>query len=182
MSKRHYDFVIVGGGSAGSALANRLSADPGTSVLVLEAGHSDFIWDPLIHMPAALSMPIGNPRYDWRYITEPDPSRNGRRDLWPRGKVLGGSSSINAMVYMRGQASDYDSWAANGNPSWTEYICENTTMGTNSGWILETHWDSINLTPGTSYKFTVKSRNAEGVENDWVSLQHFSIYLPLLFR
>ena len=106
MSRRHYDFVIVGGGSAGSALANRLSADPGTSVLVLEAGHSDFIWDPLIHMPAALSMPIGNPRYDWRYSSEPEPHMNGRRVYHARGKVLGGSSSINGMIFQRGNPLD----------------------------------------------------------------------------
>ena len=124
MSARHYDFVIVGGGSAGSALANRLSADPGTSVLVLEAGHSDFIWDPLIHMPAALSMPIGNPRYDWRYSSEPEPHMNGRRVYHARGKVLGGSSSINGMIFQRGNPLDYERWAADpGMENWSYAHC-----------------------------------------------------------
>ena len=94
------------------ALANRLSADPGTSVLVLEAGRTDFIWDPLIHMPAALSMPIGNPRYDWRYASEPEPHMHGRRIAHARGKVLGGSSSINGMIFQRGNPLDYERWAA----------------------------------------------------------------------
>jgi choline dehydrogenase len=99
-------------------LANRLSADPRRRVLLLEAGGRD--WSPVLKMPAATDLyGIGNPRYDWRYLTEPDPTRKNRRDLWPRGKVLGGSSSINAMVYMRGQASDYDSWAALGNHGWS---------------------------------------------------------------
>ncbi|MBK7903332.1 MAG: choline dehydrogenase [Proteobacteria bacterium] len=124
MSRRHYDFVIVGGGSAGSALANRLSADPGTSVLVLEAGHSDFIWDPLIHMPAALSMPIGSPRYDWRYSSEPEPHMNGRRVYHARGKVLGGSSSINGMIFQRGNPLDFERWAADpGMQSWSYAHC-----------------------------------------------------------
>ena len=124
MSKRHYDFVIVGGGSAGSALANRLSADPGTSVLVLEAGHSDFIWDPLIQMPAALSMPIGNPLYDWRYSSEPEPHMNNRRVYHARGKVLGGSSSINGMIFQRGNPLDFERWAADpGMQSWSYAHC-----------------------------------------------------------
>jgi len=106
-----YDFVIVGGGSAGSVLANRLSAD-GTRVLVLEAGRPDYRWDVLIHMPAALSMPIGSRFYDWRYRTEPEPGLAGRRVYQARGKVLGGSSSINGMVYQRGNPLDFERWAA----------------------------------------------------------------------
>ncbi|MXG91464.1 choline dehydrogenase [Nocardioides flavescens] len=111
MSKR-YDYVIVGGGSAGSALANRLSADPGTSVLVLEAGHSDWRIDPFVHMPAALPFPIGSRLYDWRYETDPEPHMNGRRIFHARGKVLGGSSSINGMIFQRGNPLDYERWAA----------------------------------------------------------------------
>jgi choline dehydrogenase len=113
-----FDYVIVGAGSAGCVVANRLSAHPSNRVLLLEAGGSDR--SLIIKMPAATDLyGIGNPRYDWRYMTEPDPTRYGRRDLWPRGKLLGGSSSINAMVYMRGQPSDYDSWAALGNKGWS---------------------------------------------------------------
>src|SRR5215210_4200200 len=90
MVSPHYDFVIVGGGSAGSALANRLSADPGTSVLVLEAGRKDSLWDVFIHMPAALAYPIGSRFYDWKYESEPEPYLNGRRIYHARGKLLGG--------------------------------------------------------------------------------------------
>src|SRR5213595_375441 len=107
-----YDYVIVGGGSAGSALANRLSADPATKVLVLEAGRNDSLWDVYIHMPAALSFPIGNRFYDWKYESEPEPFMNGRRIYHARGKVLGGSSSINGMIFQRGNPLDYEKWAA----------------------------------------------------------------------
>jgi len=111
MSDR-YDFVIVGGGSAGCALANRLSADPSNRVLVLEAGRRDWKADVVIHMPAALSMGIGNRFYDWMYESEPEPEMGGRRVYHARGKVLGGSSSINGMIFQRGNPMDYDRWAA----------------------------------------------------------------------
>jgi len=112
MTETHYDFVIVGGGSAGCVLGNRLSADPSTRVLVLEAGRTDSLWDVYIHMPAALSFPIGNKRYDWCYASEPEPFMGGRRVVHARGKVLGGSSSINGMIFQRGNPLDYEKWAA----------------------------------------------------------------------
>jgi choline dehydrogenase len=124
VSRRSYDVVIVGGGSAGCALANRLSADPGTSVLVLEAGRSDFRIDPFIHMPAALTIPIGNRFYDWKYESDPEPQMNGRRIYHARGKVLGGSSSINGMIFQRGNPLDYERWAAEpGMESWDYLHC-----------------------------------------------------------
>ncbi|MDH2429234.1 choline dehydrogenase [Sphaerisporangium sp. TRM90804] len=119
-----YDFVIVGGGSAGSALANRLSADPSTRVLVLEAGRSDFRWDVFIHMPAALMFPIGSRFYDWKYESEPEPHMDGRRVYHARGKVLGGSSSINGMIFQRGNPLDYERWAADpGMRTWDYAHC-----------------------------------------------------------
>ncbi len=124
MSSQRYDIVIVGGGSAGSALANRLSVDPGTSVLVLEAGRPDFIWDPFIHMPAALPFPIGSRLYDWRYESEPEPFMNDRRIYHARGKVLGGSSSINGMIFQRGNPMDYERWGADkGMETWDFAHC-----------------------------------------------------------
>lgn len=119
-----YDVVIVGGGSAGSVLANRLSADGTTSVLVLEAGRNDSRLDPFIHMPAALPFPIGNPLYDWRYASEPEPHMGGRRVHHARGKVLGGSSSINGMIFQRGNPLDYERWAAEpGMEAWDHAHC-----------------------------------------------------------
>ncbi len=119
-----YDFVIIGGGSAGSALANRLSADPSHRVLVLEAGRSDYPWDVFIHMPAALPFPIGNRFYDWKYESEPEPFMNGRRVYHARGKVLGGSSSINGMIFQRGNPLDYERWAADpGMETWDYAHC-----------------------------------------------------------
>ena len=119
-----YDYVIIGGGSAGCALANRLSADPGQRVLVLEAGRPDYSWDPYIHMPAALVFPIGNRFYDWGYESEPEPHLNGRRIYHARGKVLGGSSSINGMIFQRGNPLDYERWAADpGMADWDYAHC-----------------------------------------------------------
>jgi len=106
-----WDYVIVGGGSAGSALAARLTEDASTRVLVLEAGRTDSWWDLYIHMPAALSFPIGSRFYDWKYESEPEPFMNDRRIYHARGKVLGGSSSINGMIFQRGNPLDYERWA-----------------------------------------------------------------------
>ncbi len=119
-----YDFVIVGGGSAGCALANRLSADPSTRVLVVEAGRPDWGFDVFIHMPAALPFPIGSRFYDWRYESEPEPHMGGRRIDHARGKVLGGSSSINGMIFQRGNPLDYEKWAREpGLESWDYAHC-----------------------------------------------------------
>ena len=105
------DFLIVGGGSAGCVLANRLSEDPANQVVMLEAGRSDSLWDLFIHMPAGLSFPIGNPRYDWMYESEPEPHMHNRRIAHGRGKVLGGSSSINGMIFQRGNPLDFERWS-----------------------------------------------------------------------
>src|SRR5215469_3359172 len=111
------DYVIIGAGSAGCVLADRLSADPSCRVVVLEAGGEDrHIW---IHIPIGYGKTITDPRVNWCYETEPEPTLNGRRDFWPRGKVLGGSSSINGLVYIRGQAEDFDHWRQLGNPGWS---------------------------------------------------------------
>ena len=112
-----FDYIVVGAGSAGCVLANRLSADPANRVLLLEAGGRDnWIW---FHIPVGYLFAIGNPRSDWMLKTEPEPGLNGRSLNYPRGKVIGGSSAINAMVYMRGQAGDYDHWRQLGLPGWS---------------------------------------------------------------
>src|SRR5499433_3130969 len=119
-----WDYVIVGGGSAGCALANRLSADPSTRVLVLEAGRPDWKFDVFIHMPAALPFPIGSRFYDWKYESEPEPEMGGRRVYHARGKVLGGSSSINGMIFQRGNPLDFEKWAREpGLESWDYAHC-----------------------------------------------------------
>jgi choline dehydrogenase len=117
----NYDIIIVGAGSAGCVLANRLSENPNRRVLLLEAGGKDR--NPFIHMPAGLWQLRNNTRINWNYYTEPEPALNGRRLYWPRGRVLGGSSSINAMCYCRGHRKDYDDWAANGAPGWAFDDC-----------------------------------------------------------
>jgi len=124
MTDTRYDFIIVGGGSAGSALGNRLSAAPSNRVLVLEAGRSDYRFDAFIQMPAALTFPIGSRFYDWKYESEPEPFMNDRRIYHARGKVLGGSSSINGQIFQRGNALDYERWAADpGMETWDYAHC-----------------------------------------------------------
>ena len=122
--KETFDYLIVGGGSAGCALANRLSADPNNSVLVLEAGRPDYWFDVFIHMPAALMFPIGSKFYDWMYSSQPEPHMNGRRVTHGRGKILGGSSSINGMIFQRGNPLDFERWGADaGMSSWDYAHC-----------------------------------------------------------
>lgn len=117
MSDRHsFDYVIVGAGAAGCVLADALSKDPNCHVCVLEAGGAD--WSPVVQIPAGKVFALGNPKYDWRYQTEPDPTRNNKVDVWPRGKVVGGSTSINGLFYVRGNPSDFDDWASLGNDGW----------------------------------------------------------------
>ena len=118
MSDPIFDYIIIGGGTAGALLANRLSADARQRVLLIEAGRQDdYHW---IHIPVGYLYCIGNPRTDWLYQTEPDPGLSGRRLRYPRGKVLGGCSSINGMIYMRGQARDYAQWAQlTGDDTWS---------------------------------------------------------------
>lgn len=117
MSEHQFDYVIVGAGSAGCVLANRLGEDPLVKILVLEAGPVDKSWT--IDMPSAVGIVVGGTRYNWNYSSEPEPYLDGRRIGTPRGRTLGGSSSINGMVYIRGHARDYDGWAAQGCTGWS---------------------------------------------------------------
>ncbi|HTB03839.1 MAG TPA: GMC family oxidoreductase N-terminal domain-containing protein [Bradyrhizobium sp.] len=151
MTKRlegEYDYIVIGAGTAGCIVANRLSADPGNRVLILEAGGSDnWIW---FHIPVGYLFAIGNPRSDWMFRTEPEAGLNGRSLAYPRGKVIGGSSSINAMISMRGQAADYDHWRQLGLAGWgyddvlpafrkleDHFLGETEHHGTGGGWRIE---------------------------------------------
>ena len=117
MTRAEFDYVVVGAGSAGCVLANRLSADGRHSVLLLEAGPPDRY--PWIHVPIGYAKTMFHPVLNWRFYTEPEPTMNGRKIYWPRGRTLGGSSAINGLIYIRGQREDYDHWAALGNPGWS---------------------------------------------------------------
>ena len=144
-----YDYIVIGAGSAGCVMANRLSADPRNRVLLLEAGGRDnYHW---IHIPVGYLYCIGNPRTDWGFHTEPEPGLNGRALMYPRGRVLGGCSSINGMIYMRGQAADYDQWRQMGCTGWgwddvlplfkaqeDFYRGASETHGTGGEWRVET--------------------------------------------
>ena len=146
-----YDHVIVGGGTAGCLLANRLSANRKHRVLLIEAGgHDDYHW---IHIPIGYLFCIGNPRTDWLFKTEPEPGLNGRQLLYPRGKVLGGSSSINGMIYTRGQARDYDGWAAlTGDDEWRWDACLPHFMH------HEDHWRGASAAHGSGKEWRVEKQ------------------------
>lgn len=116
MEHQSFDYIIVGGGSSGSVLANRLSENPQNSVCLLEAGPKD--WSPWIHLPIGYAKTMWDPRFNWKFETEPEPAMNDRPIYWPRGKTLGGSSSINGLIFIRGQKEDYDGWRDLGNPGW----------------------------------------------------------------
>ena len=115
---QEYDYIIVGAGSAGCVLANRLSADPQTRVCLLEAGGGDK--SPLLHVPAGWAATFKNKKFDWSYETEPEAELNGRRIYWPRGKGLGGSSAINGMIYIRGVPLDFAAWEQAGAKGWSK--------------------------------------------------------------
>lgn len=159
LGEAHYDFIIVGAGSAGCTLANRLTASGRHSVLLLEAGGGDnWIW---FHIPVGYLYAMGNPRADWCYRTEAAPGLNGRALAYPRGRVIGGSSAINGMIYMRGQAADYDHWRQLGNPGWSwddvlPYFCKSEDRdgaadamhGSGGEWRVEkqrTRWKVLDL-------------------------------------
>ncbi|MEA2917744.1 MAG: hypothetical protein QOJ15_9825, partial [Bradyrhizobium sp.] len=143
-----FDYIVVGAGTAGCIVANRLSADPKNRVLVLEAGGSDnWIW---FHVPVGYLFAIGNPRSDWMFRTEPEAGLNGRSLAYPRGKVIGGCSAINAMISMRGQAADYDHWRQLGLSGWgyddvlpafrrleDHFLGESAHHGSGGGWRIE---------------------------------------------
>ena len=166
-----FDYIIVGAGSAGCLLANRLSADSGRRVLLLEAGGRDnWIW---FHIPVGYLFAIGNPRSDWCFKTEPEAGLNGRSLAYPRGKVIGGSSAINAMIYMRGQAADYDHWRQLGLNGWgwddvlpyfkrheNHFLGESDLHGVGGELRIEeprVHWELLDAFRGAAEQAGIKS-------------------------
>ena len=165
-----FDYIVVGAGTAGCIMANRLSADPKNRVLILEAGGNDnWIW---FHIPVGYLFAIGNPRSDWMFKTEAEPGLNGRALAYPRGKVIGGSSAINAMISMRGQAADYDHWRQLGLTGWgyddvkplfkrleDHFLGESEHHGTGGGWRIEAprlSWDILDAVGDAAEEMGIK--------------------------
>jgi choline dehydrogenase-like flavoprotein len=165
-----FDYIVVGAGTAGCIVANRLSADPGKRVLILEAGGKDnWIW---FHIPVGYLFAIGNPRSDWMFKTEPEAGLNGRALAYPRGKVIGGSSAINAMISMRGQAADYDHWRQLGLTGWgwddvlpafrkleDHFLGESEHHGTGGGWRIEAprlSWDVLDAVGEAAHEMGIR--------------------------
>jgi choline dehydrogenase len=163
MSDPTFDYIIIGAGTAGCLLANRLSADPSKRVLLIEAGRKDdYHW---IHIPVGYLYCIGNPRTDWLYKTEPDQGLNGRQLGYPRGKVLGGCSSINGMIYMRGQARDYDQWAkTTGDDAWSWDQCLPDFKAHEDHYLLDP--ETVTLDPGVAKFHGKTARRQRGSKQD----------------
>ena len=159
-----FDYIIVGAGTAGCLLANRLSANPGKRVLLIEAGRKDdYHW---IHIPVGYLYCIDNPRTDWRYRTEPDAGLNGRTLIYPRGKTLGGCSSINGMIYMRGQARDYDQWAQlTGDDEWRWQACLADFIRHESHYKLDSYYP--NKDKGYRHEQLENMRSFHGAKGEW---------------